>query len=64
VPEIPGHHENLYLGKNGVAWVFRFGGLCTLVAAGIARAVPPTTTEKAMRRRLAHMKTLRDRGTV
>lgn len=27
-----GQHENVYLGKNGVAWVLRFGGLCTLVS--------------------------------
>lgn len=47
-----------YYGKNGVAWVLRFGGLCTLVGAAFARKVPPTPTEKAMRRRLGEMKLL------
>ena len=41
---------------NGVAWVLRFGGVCALVAAAITRRVPPTKTEKAMRRRLAEMR--------
>ena len=27
----PTNHD-IYLGKNGVAWVLRFGGLCTLVS--------------------------------
>jgi len=27
-----GADEDKYLGKNGVAWVLRFGGLCTLVS--------------------------------
>jgi solute carrier family 45, member 1/2/4 len=49
---------NTYLGKNGVAWVLRFGGACSLLAAAIARRVPPTPTEKAMRRRLGEMKLL------
>jgi solute carrier family 45 protein 1/2/4 len=52
--EIP----NTYFGKNGVAWVLRFGGLCTLFGAVFARMVPPTPTEKAMRRRLGEMKLL------
>ncbi|WVF66722.1 hypothetical protein IAT40_001464 [Kwoniella sp. CBS 6097] len=43
-------------GKNGVAWVLRFGGLMALVGALISRKVPPTKTEKAMRRRLAEMR--------
>ncbi|KDR83615.1 hypothetical protein GALMADRAFT_235899 [Galerina marginata CBS 339.88] len=50
--------SNTYLGKNGVAWAFRFGGVCTLVGALLARRVPPTPTEKAMRRRLGEMKLL------
>lgn len=33
-------------GKNGVAWVLRFGGLMALVGALICRKVPPTKTEK------------------
>ncbi|WWD16814.1 hypothetical protein CI109_101246 [Kwoniella shandongensis] len=43
-------------GKTGVAWVLRFGGLMALVGAAISRKVPPTKTEKAMRRRLAEMR--------
>ncbi|RXK42648.1 solute carrier family 45, member 1/2/4 [Tremella mesenterica] len=42
--------------KNGVAWVLRFGGLMALIGALISRKVPPTKTEKAMRRRLAEMR--------
>lgn len=49
---------NTYLGKNGVAWVLRFGGVCSLLGALFARRVPPTPTEKAMRRRLGEMKLL------
>lgn len=51
-------NENTYLGKNGVAWVLRFGGLCTVFGAILARRVAPTPTEKAMRRRLGEMKIL------
>ncbi|EAU84891.2 hypothetical protein CC1G_00410 [Coprinopsis cinerea okayama7 len=47
-----------YYGKNGVAWVLRFGGFCTLLGAVVARMVPPTTTEREMRRRLGEMKLL------
>ncbi|KAK8861283.1 hypothetical protein IAR55_002102 [Kwoniella newhampshirensis] len=43
-------------GKTGVAWVLRFGGLMALIGAAISRKVPPTKTEKAMRRRLAEMR--------
>jgi len=50
--------DNKYLGKTGVAWVLRFGGLCTLIGAVIARMVPPTPTEKEMRRRLGEMRVL------
>ncbi|KAF8897661.1 major facilitator superfamily domain-containing protein [Infundibulicybe gibba] len=49
---------NTYLGRNGVAWVLRFGGCCTLIGALFARMVPPTPTEKAMRRRLGEMRLL------
>lgn len=56
--EGPGHEGNTYFGHNGVAWVIRFGGVCTLIGAFIARMVPPTPTEKAMRRRLGEMKVL------
>lgn len=38
-----------YFGKNGVAWVLRFGGLCTLLGAVFARMVPPTKAEKETR---------------
>ncbi|KAF8138444.1 hypothetical protein EV363DRAFT_1393899 [Boletus edulis] len=34
---------------NGVAWVLRFGGLCTLFGAAFARMVPPTKAEKETR---------------
>ncbi|KAF9019235.1 MFS general substrate transporter [Hymenopellis radicata] len=47
-----------FIFHNGVVWVLRFGGLCTLLGALIARMVPPTPTEKAMRRRLGEMKLL------
>ncbi|TFK29392.1 MFS general substrate transporter [Coprinopsis marcescibilis] len=52
-----------YYGKTGVAWVLRFGGMCTLLGAIIARGVPPTTTEKEMRRRLGEMKLLGEEPT-
>uniref|UniRef100_D8PPH9 MFS general substrate transporter n=2 Tax=Schizophyllum commune (strain H4-8 / FGSC 9210) TaxID=578458 RepID=D8PPH9_SCHCM len=58
----PSAAEDTYYGKNGVAWVLRFGGLCTLFGAALARRVPPTPTEKDMRRRLSEMKTLREEG--
>lgn len=47
-----------YLGKTGVGWVLRFGGCCALIGALIVRRVPPTPTEKAMRRRLGEMQLL------
>ncbi|KAJ7765006.1 hypothetical protein DFH07DRAFT_370837 [Mycena maculata] len=55
----PGN-DNTYLGKNGVAWILRFGGVCTLFGALLARRVPPTPTERAMRRRLGEMMILRE----
>lgn len=77
----PANHHT-YLGKNGVAWVLRFGGLCTLVrlpyvaclqpcaepdpfpftakfGAAICRMVPPTRTEKEMRRLIGEMNALK-----
>lgn len=45
-----------YVDKTGVAWVLRFGGVMALVGAAICRRVPPTRTEKVMRRRLAEMR--------
>ncbi|OAX44531.1 MFS general substrate transporter [Rhizopogon vinicolor AM-OR11-026] len=51
--------HNTYLGKNGVAWVLRFGGLCTLIGAAVCRMVPPTKTEKQMRSGLAVLKELK-----
>ena len=47
-----------YLGKTGVGWVLRFGGFCALIGVLIVRRVPPTPTEKAMRRRLGEMQLL------
>lgn len=58
----PAHDTALY-GKNGVAWVLRFGGVCTLFGALLARMVPPTHTEKQMRKRLAELKVLQEEGT-
>ncbi|KAJ8086780.1 hypothetical protein PM082_005605 [Marasmius tenuissimus] len=55
--------DSTYYGKNGVAWVLRFGGLCTLVGAILARRVSPTPTEKAMRRRLGEMKFIQEEGS-
>lgn len=46
--------------RTGVAWVLRFGGLMALIGAAICRKVPPTKTEKAMRRRLADMREMGD----
>ncbi|KAL0564423.1 hypothetical protein V5O48_017623 [Marasmius crinis-equi] len=54
--------DSTYYGKNGVAWVLRFGGLCTLAGAFLARRVAPTPTEKAMRRRLGEMKVIHEEG--
>lgn len=64
--------NNVYYGKNGVAWLLRFGGASAFVrpysafpnglltfeqiGAAFSRAVAPTRTEKEMRRRLAEMK--------
>ncbi|KAI0353572.1 MFS general substrate transporter [Trametes cingulata] len=62
VEDDPANNAALY-GKNGVAWVLRFGGMCTLFGAVIARMVPPTRTEKEMRRRLAELKVLQEEGT-
>ncbi|KAH9951665.1 major facilitator superfamily domain-containing protein [Amylocystis lapponica] len=61
VDEDPSHHTTYY-GKNGVAWVLRFGGLCALIGAMFARKVPPTRTEKEMRRRHAELKLLQEEG--
>lgn len=53
-----GGTSDAYYGKTGVGWVLRFGGLCTLAGAFAARMVPPTPTEREMRRRLGEMKLL------
>ncbi|KAI0322524.1 MFS general substrate transporter [Amylostereum chailletii] len=50
--------HNSYYGKNGVAWVLRFGGLCTLFAAAATRLLPLTRTEREMKRRLGVMQEL------
>jgi len=47
-----------FYGKNGVAWILRFGGFCTLFGAVLCRMVPPTRTEREMRRRLGEMRVL------
>ncbi|KAF9451657.1 MFS general substrate transporter [Macrolepiota fuliginosa MF-IS2] len=53
-----GNTGEAYYGKTGVGWVLRFGGLCTLFGAVVARMVPPTPTEREMRRRLGEMQLL------
>jgi len=53
-----------YYGKNGVAWVLRFGGLCTLFGAVLCRMVPLTHTEREMRRRLGEMTVLQQETTA
>lgn len=50
----PSHGE--YKSTHAVAHVLQFGGCMSLIGALICRKVPPTKTEKAMRRRLAEMK--------
>ncbi|KAJ7129532.1 hypothetical protein C8R44DRAFT_777013 [Mycena epipterygia] len=57
------NNENTYLGKKGVAWVLRFGGVATLFGALLARKVSPTPTERAMRRRLGEMMVLREEAS-
>ncbi|KAH9999305.1 MFS general substrate transporter [Russula vinacea] len=52
-----------FYGKNGVAWVLRYGGLCTLFGAILCRMVPPTQTEREMRRRLGEMRVLEQEQT-
>ncbi|KAG6378700.1 hypothetical protein JVT61DRAFT_12972 [Boletus reticuloceps] len=53
-----GDHTTYY-GKNGVAWVLRFGGLCTLFGAAFARMVPPTKAEKETRAAFRVLKALK-----
>ena len=48
-----------YFGKNGVAWVLRFGGLCTLLGAAFARMVPLTKAEKETRAAFRALKALK-----
>ncbi|KDN51096.1 hypothetical protein RSAG8_00725, partial [Rhizoctonia solani AG-8 WAC10335] len=55
--------DTLYLGKHGVSWVLRFGGVIALIGAAISRRVPPTKTEKAMRKRWAEIQEEEDAGT-
>ncbi|KAF8760268.1 mfs general substrate transporter [Rhizoctonia solani] len=55
--------DTLYLGKHGVSWVLRFGGVIALIGAAISRRVPPTKTEKAMRKRWAEIQEEENAGT-
>jgi solute carrier family 45 protein 1/2/4 len=48
-----------YFGKNGVAWVLRFGGLCTLFGAAFARMVPLTKAEKESQAAFSALKALK-----
>ncbi|EKM80157.1 hypothetical protein AGABI1DRAFT_38124 [Agaricus bisporus var. burnettii JB137-S8] len=52
-----------YFGKNGVAWVLRFGGLCAIFGALATRTVGPTPTERDMRRHLGEMRLLDEEPT-
>ncbi|KAF8205804.1 hypothetical protein K438DRAFT_1932072 [Mycena galopus ATCC 62051] len=54
------NNEKTYLNKNGVAWVLRFGGVCTFFGALLCRKVSLTPIEGAMRRRLGEMMVLRE----
>ncbi|KAI0036808.1 MFS general substrate transporter [Vararia minispora EC-137] len=56
--------QNSYYGKNGVAWVLRFGGLCALFGAAMCRTLPLTRAEKEMKRRLNLMRQLVIDGNV
>ncbi|KAG6336692.1 hypothetical protein ID866_2399 [Astraeus odoratus] len=49
-----------YYGKNGVAWVLRFGGLCALGGAFLAQTVPQTKSEHDIAKALGLLRTLRD----
>lgn len=53
-----GNTGEAYFGKTGVGWVLRFGGLCALFGALATRMVPPTPTERDMRRRLGEIQLL------
>lgn len=48
-----------YFGKNGVAWVLRFGGLCTLLGTMFAKMVPPTKAEQQTQAALRTLKALK-----
>jgi solute carrier family 45 protein 1/2/4 len=52
-----------YFGKNGVAWVLRFGGLCAIFGALATRKVGPTPTERDMRRHLGEVRLLGEEPT-
>ena len=85
----PVENPPVYLGKSGVSWVLRLGGLFAFVSVPspfpsvtfkylditnkyiqsqfgvlISRRVPPTETEKGMRRRLAEMREQQKTGGV
>jgi len=55
--------DTTYYGRNGVAWVLRFGGFCTLFGAIVARSLPLTKTEEEMRYILEELTTLNKEGT-
>jgi len=48
--------QTSYYGKNGVAWVLRFGGMCALLGAIMCQVLPLTRAEREMRRRLHLMR--------
>ncbi|KAI6134965.1 MFS general substrate transporter [Pisolithus croceorrhizus] len=49
-----------YYGKNGVAWVLRFGGLCALVGALAAQSVPATKSEREIMESVEILSALQD----
>jgi len=55
--------DTTYYGRNGVAWVLRFGGFCTLFGAIVARSLPLTKTEEEMQYILEELTTLNKEDT-
>jgi solute carrier family 45 protein 1/2/4 len=59
---VPAPPDKEFHERTGVAWVLRVGGFMALIGAIVCRRVPPTQTEKAMRRRLAEMREEEEHG--
>jgi len=56
--------QTTYYGRNGVAWVLRFGGFCTLFGAVVALSLPLTKTEEEMQYILEELTTLNKEDEV